>query len=141
MPSDYVLITGDKAIFKPAFGPATVAVMPGNLQGSASASCDMKKACIEGDEKKVMVAGCSYSQGSFQGGVGMLKIKSLGADQKAKKTKTDNKPLLLKGSTFIAEFKVMAPAMNPLGVPDPMASAGYIGSGQFVTANTKWKAE
>ena len=138
--SDFMLLTGDIVNFDPAFGAAVVAVVPGNLNGTVNASLDGKKVCVDGDEKNVMVPGCSYVQGSFVGGVGTLKIKALGGDQKAQKTQIGNKAVLLKGSVFTAEFQVTAPAVDSAsGTPDPMPM--YTGTGSFITTNMKWKAE
>lgn len=48
-------------------------------------------------------------------GVRMLTIESLAGDQKAKKTKSGGKPVLLKGSSFKAKFQVMLPAQKESG--------------------------
>ncbi len=55
--SDFVLRTGDQAIFLPPFGPAIVVpVAPGILQGTAQPYSALKMAaCVEGDEKQVQV--------------------------------------------------------------------------------------
>lgn len=140
--SDFILMEGDKANFLPAFGPATVVVQPGTLQGSGEASLNGKKICIDGDEKNVEVPGCTYMTPVYSiPGVGTLKIAALGADQKAKKTNSNGKPVLLRGSSFTAKFEVQGPAQQPppgLGPPVPDATPQYSGSGTFITTNTKW---
>ena len=144
MPADFILLTGDKVFFDPSFGPATVTdLKTGMLQGSASASLEGKKACIEGDEKNVMVQGCPYFTAQYSiPGIGTLKIESLAGDQKAQKTKFNNKPALLKGTNFNAVFDVMAPAQMPPPASTPDSMMKYSGgTGSFVTMNTKWKAE
>lgn len=139
--SDFVLLEGDKANFNPPFGAAVVVVRPGDLQGSGKATLKGKKVCIDGDEKKVSVPGCTYITPQYSiAGVGTLKIAALGGDQKAKKTNSAGKPVLLKGSTFTAKFEVQSPAKMPPPVSTPDATPQYSGTGTFITTNTKWKA-
>ena len=52
---DFILITGDRAMFNSTFGPAIVTVRPGNLFGTGKDKINQKLVCVEGDEKKVMV--------------------------------------------------------------------------------------
>ena len=141
--TDFVLIEGDKANFLPNFGPAVVAVRPGNLQGSGPSTLNGKKLCVDGDEKKVSVPGCIYVTPQYSiPGTGTLKIASLAANQKAKKTQTGGKPVLLKGSAFNAEFEVQSPAQQPPpgpGAPIPDSTPKYTGQGMFMTANTKFQ--
>jgi hypothetical protein len=139
--ADFILTTGDLAMFNPAFGPAIVTVIPGNLVGTGKGMINKKMICVDGDEKTVMVPGCPYMTPVFNiPGVGMLSISSLGADQKAKRTKSSNKPVLLKGSTFNAKFQVMVPAQQPTpGGPVPDATPQYSGTGTFMTTNFRVK--
>lgn len=137
-----ILIDGDKAIFLPTFGAATVVVQPGTLQASGPATIGGKKICVDGDETKVAVAGCAYvtAQHSIPG-TGTLKIAALAADQKAKKTKTGGKAVLLKGSQFTAKFEVQSPAQQPPpgpGSPVPDAAPQYSGQGSFTPGNSKF---
>ncbi len=135
--SDFILTTGDQVMFNPTFGQAIVVVRPGNLIGSGNDKVNGKIVCVDGDEKKVMVPGCSYitSQCSIPG-VGMLTIESLAGDQKAKKTRSGGKPVLLKGSNFKAKFQVMVPAQQPSSPsPIPDSTPQYSGSGMFITTN------
>lgn len=139
---DLILLDGDLANFQPSFGAATVVVRPGTLQASGAATLKGKKVCVDGDEKQVQVAGCSYIAGSFSiPGVGTLKIQSLAPNQKATKTASAGKPVLLKGGNFIAVFEVQTPAQMPSAPnpPTPDAAPSYPGSGSFVTTNTKFK--
>lgn len=135
--ADFILTTGDLAMFNPLFGAAVVTVIPGNLVGTGKAMVNKKMICVDGDEKTVMVPGCPYMTPVFSiPGVGMLSISSLGADQKAKRTKSNNKPVLLKGSTFNAKFQVMVPAQQPTpGGPVPDVTPQYSGTGTFITTN------
>ena len=75
-------------------------------------------------------------------GTGTLKIVELAANQKAKKTKTGGKVVLLKGGSFTAKFEVQSSAQQPppgSGSPIPDATRQYSGSGKFVTNNTKFR--
>ena len=140
--ADFILIDGDKVIFMPAFTPATVIVQPGKLKGSGPATVGGKKICVDGDESKVSVAGCAYTtpQHSIPG-TGTLKIKALAGDQKAKKTQTGGKAVLLKGGKFTAKFEVQSPAKQPPpgpGSPIPDSTTQYSGNGKFVTTNVKF---
>lgn len=137
--SDCILIHGDHVMFQPNFGPAIVVVRPGTLQGSGGGTFSGKQVCIDGDEKRVAVPGCPYVSGSFvTPGAGTLKIQSLAPNQKASKTKSGRKPVLLKGGTFVATFQVQSPAVDPAtGVPDPAPQ--YPGSGTFLTTNVKFR--
>nr|MDZ8008616.1 hypothetical protein [Nostoc sp. DedSLP05]MDZ8101666.1 hypothetical protein [Nostoc sp. DedSLP01] len=58
---NFILITGDRAIFNPTFGKAIVVVRPGILTGTGIPTINKKKICLFGDEKKVIVPGCSYT--------------------------------------------------------------------------------
>jgi hypothetical protein len=139
--ADFILITGDKAMFNPTFGQATVVVQPGTLAGSGKCTVTGKPVCVDGDEKKVIVPGCTYMTAQHTiPGVGTLSIKSLGGDQKAKKAKSGGKPVLLKGSTFTAKFQVMTPAQQPGPPPIADATPEYSGTGSFITTNVKVRA-
>jgi hypothetical protein len=141
--SDYLLIDGDKAIFSPSFGTATVIVQPGTLIASGPATVSGKKVCVAGDEKSVSVAGCSYTTTSHPiPGIGALEIASLAADQTAGKTRSGGILVMLVGSSFTARFVVQSPAQQPTStgpVPDP--TPRYAGSGSFLTMNAKFKGE
>jgi Contractile injection system spike tip protein len=137
-----ILIEGDKALFMPAFGPAMVVVQPGTMQASGPATIGGKKICVEGDESKLQVPGCMYTTAQHSiPGTGTLKIAALAGDQKAKKTKTGGKAVLLKGSQFTAKFEVQSPAQQPPpgpGSPVPDATPQYSGQGLFMPGNTKF---
>jgi len=140
---DYILIDGDKAIFMPNFAAAVVVVQPGSLKGSGPATLNGKNMCVDGDEKSVSVPGCTYITPQYSiPGSGTLKIASLAANQKAQKTKTGSKPVLLKGGNFKAEFDVQNPAKQPPpgpGSPIPDTTMQYSGSGTFMTTNMKFQ--
>ena len=143
--ADFILIEGDKVMFIPTFGPAMVVVQPGKLEGSGPATIGGKKICVDGDESKVSVAGCTYMTPQYSiPGSGTLKIAALAGNQKAKKTKTSGKAVLLKGGNFTAKFEVQSPAQQPPpgpGAPIPDATPQYSGNGMFVTTNTKFNGE
>ncbi|MDJ0715449.1 MAG: hypothetical protein QNJ54_14685 [Prochloraceae cyanobacterium] len=138
--SDFILLDGDRANFNPVFGAAIVNVQPGTLKGSGESTLQGKKVCIDGDEKKVSVPGCTYTTPVYSiPGMGTLKIAALGGDQKAQKTRSAGKPMLLKGSTFTAQFEVQNPAKQPSSTPIPDSMPQYSGTGTFITTNTKWR--
>jgi len=140
---DFILIEGDKANFLPSFGAAIVVVQPGDLKGSGPATLNGKKICVDGDEKNVSVPGCTYMTPQYSiPGTGTLKISALAGDQKAKKTKTGGKAVLLKGGMFTAKFEVQSPAKQPPPVPGPPipdATPQYSGKGMFITTNSKFQ--
>ena len=139
--SDFILIDGDIVVFMPAFGAAMVVVQPGKLEGSGPATIGGKNVCVDGDESKVSVAGCMYMAGQYSiPGTGTLKISALAGDQKAQKTQSGGKPVLLKGGNFTAKFEVQSPAQQPPpapGPPIPDATPQYSGNGMFITTNAK----
>jgi hypothetical protein len=141
--SDAILVSGDLVQFNPAFGAATVVVQAGTLQGAGPTTLNGAKICVDGDEGKVSVPGCSYVTPVYSiPGTGTLKIDQLTADQKAKKTNSGGKPVLLKGSTFTAKFEVMVPAQQPPpgpGSPVPDSTPSYSGSGSFQTTNQHFR--
>ena len=143
--SDFILIEGDEVIFLPAFTPATVIVQPGKIEASGPATIGGKKICVEGDESKVAVAGCSYITPQYSiPGTGTLKIAVLAGDQKAAKTQTGGKAVLLKGGSFSARFEVQSPAQQPPpgpGSPVPDSTPQYSGSGMFVPGNAKFTGQ
>lgn len=140
--TDFILLEGDQVLFLPNFGAAVVVVRPGDLKGSGPATLNGKKVCVDGDEKKVEVAGCTYITPQYSiPGTGTLKIAALAGNQKAQKTKTGDKAVLLKGNQFTAKFEVQNPAKQPSGAapPIPDATLQYSGNGLFMTTNTKFR--
>jgi hypothetical protein len=140
---DFILLDGDVVVFQPAFGLATVLPQPGTLRASGPATLNGKKICVDGDEKQVSVPGCMYftPQHSIPG-TGTLKIAALAPNQKATKTQTGRKAVLLKGGQFTAKFEVQNPAKQPPpgpGAPIPDPTPQYSGVGTFITTNTKFR--
>ena len=140
--TDFVLMDGDQVVFLPLFSPAIVVVQPGKLAGSGPATINGKAICVDGDEFKVSVPGCSYMTPLHPiPGTGTLKIAALASDQKAIQAQTGAKPVLLKGSMFTAKFEVQIPAQQPTpGGPVPDGAPQYSGQGQFVTMNAQVSA-
>lgn len=140
---EFVLIDGDEVNFDKPFPPAKVDVQPGRLIASGPATQGGKHVCVEGDEKRVIVPGCTYSTPQFSTpGVGILEIAALAPDQKSMKTKSGGKPVLLVGKKFTAKFTVMVPAQyippSPAPpVPDP--NGQYSGTGEFKTHNSLFR--
>lgn len=140
--ADFILIDGDKAMFLPSFGAATVVVQPGTITGSGPATLQGKAVCVQGDERSVSVPGCTYMTPVYSiPGTGTLKIEALAGNQIAQHTRTGSKKMLLKGGQFQAKFEVQSPAQQPTpGGPVPDATPIYSGGGdQFITTNTKYK--
>jgi len=139
---DKVLTDGDMVLFLPVFAPAIVVVQPGQIAGSGPATIGGKKICVDGDEARVSVPGCTYMTPSHPiPGVGTLKIASLAPDQKAMLTQTGGKLVLLKGGMFIARFEVQSPAQQPTPAgPVPDATPQYSGQGQFMPVNQQVSA-
>ncbi len=141
--ADYILIDGDEAEFLPPFPPAVVTVKKGTIEASGPATFDGTKLCVEGDESSVKVDNCDYMtpQYSMKQGSGTLKITQLGPDQTAQKTNTGGKAVLLKGTTFDAEFEVTVPALQPPpgpGSPIPDGTKTYSGGkGMFNNKGNK----
>lgn len=138
--SDFILVTGDQAIFNPSFTVATVVVQPGKLTGTGRSQACSKLMCVVGDEKMVMVPGCAYIAPPHTiPGTGMLTIEALAPNQTATKCRSGSKPVLLKGGTFTAKFTVMSPAIDPGAPPvipprpDPVPM--YMGTGSFMNTN------
>jgi Contractile injection system spike tip protein len=141
--SDFILIDDDIVMFLPAFGVATVVVRPANMKASGPATRGGKKLCVDGDESQVEVPGCMYvAPPHVIPGTGTLKIAALAPSQKATKTKTGGKAVLLKGNQFDAKFEVQSPAQQPPpgpGSPIPDATNQYQGKGSFVTTNLNFR--
>ncbi len=140
--TDSILIDGDQVIFQPTFGKAVVVIKPGKLAGSGPATLNEKKVCVDGDEQDVSVPGCMYTAPPYViPGSGTLKISALAKDQKAEKTKTGGKAVLLKGGNFTATFEVQSQAKQPQppGPPVPDPTPQYSGQGSFITTNTKFQ--
>ncbi len=132
--ADRILVTGDQAVFTANFGLAVIVPLPGVLVGTGRLTISGRPVCVEGDEKSLIVPGCSYFAPQYPvPGVGTLTIRSLNSDQIATKTRTGGKAVLLKGSSFSALLQVMAPASHPSYGPD--ATPQYSGSGTFVSTN------
>lgn len=137
--SDFLLIDNDTAMFLPAFGLASVVVRNGVLKASGKLLVSGSKICLEGDESQVVVSGCMYTTPIYTvPGTGIIKIKSLTDNHKSKSVFITDKPVLLKGGQFTAEFSVTAPAQT---LPSPSvttdSTSAYSGNGQFLTKNAK----
>lgn len=143
MALDTIILDGDKVLFDPIYGPATVVVKPGTIKASGKTTVQSKKVAVKGDEAKVIISGCAYMSAAFPvPGTGNLKIASLGPDQLTKKTKSGNKPVVLKGSVFIAKFEVQSPAkfIPPASAPISDPAPFYMGTGKLIPSKHKVKA-
>jgi len=143
MASDTIILDGDKVIFDPIYGVASVVVKPGTIKASGKSTVQGKKVAVAGDEGNVEVSGCTYMSAAFPvPGTGILKIAALGADQLTKKTKSGNKSMMLKGSLFIAKFEVQSPAkfIPPASAPVSDPTPFYMGTGKLMPSKDKVKA-
>ncbi len=142
--SDFILKTGDKVLFQPNFGAATVVPpLDTTITGTGGASLFSTKVCVKGDEAQVILAPVSYTTPTHTTpGIGMIVIDQLNGDQVAKKTKSNHKSVLLVGSAFTAKLKVLLPAQQPppAGSPTPDPLVEHQGGvGKFITTNAKFK--
>ena len=140
--ADYVILENDLAMFTPMFSPAIVVVQPGKMPATGKTKLTSTKICLKGDEAQLQVPGCTYMTPVYSiPGVGTLKIMSLMPDQLTLKTKSGSKQIILKGSKFIAVFEVQSPAQQPTPAgPVPDGTPQYMGNGNFITTNMKFKA-
>ena len=137
---DFVLRTGDQAIFDTVFGVAAVVAPPGIITGSSRAKNDGMTICVQGDEATVVVTTATYSLPvtQYTGGTGILTIVSLNPDQVATRNQSGKRPTLLRGSVFRARLQVVKAAMNAGGDSDK--TLVYQGTGRFVSANVRVRA-
>ena len=136
---DPIVITGDFAVFPTSCGGATLPPMRAPMAGTGRGSVLGKRVCVDGDERKIMLSGVSYTTSTHTiPGVGALMIQALDPGQKSQKTKSGGKPVLIARGKFTVKFMVMAPAQQPSApspIPDTMIQ--YIGQGEFESANKK----
>ncbi|RKN01410.1 hypothetical protein [Aquimarina sp. AD10] len=139
---DLIIMDGDTVQFSTIGAITLLPPMPTTvIKASGETTINGKKVCVEGDEKKVEIANCSYIIPPFTiPGSGTLKINNLAPNQLTQKSKSDNKSLILKGKLFIAIFEVKSPAKQPppINAPDPLPM--HIGTGKLIPNNIKIKA-
>ncbi len=139
---DLIIMDGDTVQFSTIGAITLLPPMPTTvIEGSGKTTINGKKVCVEGDEKKVEIANCSYTIPPFTiPGSGTLKINSLAPNQLTQKSKSGNKSLILKGELFTAIFEVKSPAKQPppVNMPDPLPM--HIGTGELIPSNNKIKA-
>jgi hypothetical protein len=143
MPADFIIKTGDMiriTIVPPAVVPPLMSPIP-LIGTSTNLTVSNMPVCLEGDElPPMLLAPLPYTSPPFvTPGTGTVSVTLTPMN---KTLLTDNgKPILIKGTPFIAEFTVMAPAMQPTPVgpvPDPVAKKP--GMAEFVTTNVTVKA-
>jgi hypothetical protein len=142
MPADFIIKTGDMiqiTIPPPTIVPQLAAPVP--MVGSAATVLTSGMAtCVSGDEVPPSVRGpLTYTAPPYlTPGTGILTIILLPTNLTVP-TNTGGKPIIIKGSTFMAKFTVAVPAVNPItGDPDPLAEK--VGTAQFITSNVLTKA-
>ncbi len=144
MPADFIMRTGDMiqiTIPPPTIVPPIIPPVP-LIGTSSSMMVNFMPVCLEGDElPPPLLVPLPYTSPPFvTPGTGTLKV-TINPTNKTATTKNDNKAILIKGTPFMAEFTVMAPAMQPTPggpVPDPVAKKP--GTAQFITTNATVKA-
>jgi hypothetical protein len=134
-----VIIDGDMikiTINPPCVVPQLIPPVP--LVASGFSKITDKVVCVEGDELPPSIKSpLVYTAPPFViPGTGTVKV-TLNDDNKTSVAKDKDKKMLLKGSTFQAEFDVQSPAKMPTPAgpqPDPMST--YKGTAQFITTDT-----
>ena len=143
MPADFVIKTGDMiriTISPPAVVPPLMSPIP-LIGTSTNLTVNNMPVCLEGDElPPMLMAPLPYTAPPFvTPGMGTVSVTLTPMN---KTLLTDNgKAILIKGTPFMAEFTVMAPAMQPTPVgpiPDPVAKKP--GMAEFVTTTVTVKA-
>ena len=135
---EQIIRTGDQVQFMPNFG-AAILLAPAitTITGTAATvSAAGMTACVEGDEKTVVLPGIPYMSGSFvTPGTCTLTIQQLGGDQLSRKTKIGGKAV--EGCYFTNHYSAeeQRPAVQKLiadyrakydgKTPDAMAVLGY----------------
>jgi hypothetical protein len=143
MPADFIIKTGDMiriTIFPPAVVPPLAAPIP-LIGTSTDMTVGNMPVCLEGDElPPPLKAPLPYTSPPFvTPGMGTVSV-TLTPMNKTMMTKA-GKAILIKGTPFVAEFTVSAPAMQPTPggpVPDPVAKKP--GMAEFITTNVQVKA-
>ena len=143
MPADFVIRTGDTVkitIPKPAIIPAIEAPVP-LIGSSTNVTAVGPLICLFGDELPKVIAGpLPYTAPPFvTPGVGKLTLTLTPTNFTA--LTVNGKPILIKGTPFVAVFNVTAPAIKPTPdgpVPDPLVVK--TGTAQFITTNATVRA-
>jgi len=137
MALDTIILDGDEVEFSL---PDILVTEKTTIKASGKTTVNGKKVCVQGDEESIEIPNCSYISGPFLNGKGTLTVKKLVPAQLTQKARSGNKPMILRGKPFIAQFKVTTKAMQPppANTPDPVPF--YIGIGKFIPGNEKIKA-
>jgi hypothetical protein len=139
-----VICNGDMlqvTINPPCVVPQLAAPVP--LVASGFSTVNDQAVCVEGDELPPSIKNVPlpYTSAAYVGGTGTLKV-TLNADNKTSTATDKDKKMLLKGSTFQAEFDVQSPAQMPTpGGPQPDPQPKYTGTAKFITTNTVASSE
>ena len=143
MPADFVIRTGDLlsvSLLQPVVVPALLAPVP--LVGTGmTVNAGGPPVCLEGDElPPVLRAALPYISPPFvTPGVGTLTVTLTPANKTLQTV--NGRAILIKGTPFVAQFQVVAPAMQPTPagpIPDPVLLKP--GTAQFITTNVSVRA-
>ncbi|MFQ5381171.1 MAG: hypothetical protein ACE5EF_06070 [Dehalococcoidia bacterium] len=143
MPADFVIKTGDMiriTIPPPVVVPPLMSPIP-LIGTSANLMVNSMLVCLEGDElPPALRVPLPYTAPPFvTPGMGTVAV-TLTPMNKTAQTQ-NGKAVLIKGTPFMAEFRVTVPAMQPTPggpVPDPVAVKP--GTAEFVTTTANVKA-
>ncbi len=142
--SDFLIKTGDfiqVQIPPPAIVPLLMAPVP--LIGTGmTVLVNSQPVCLQGDElPPTLKVPLVYTAPPFvTPGMGTLMVTLTPANLSLR-TSCAGKPALIKGATFVAQFSVTVPAMQPTPVgpvPDPLAVKP--GTAQFITTTMNAQA-
>ncbi|MBV9353952.1 MAG: hypothetical protein JO023_00350 [Chloroflexi bacterium] len=142
--TDFIIKTGDMiqiTIPSPAIIPSILAPVPLVGTGAPNMTNSMP-ICVVGDElPPVLRAPVPYTAPPFvTPGMGTLNVIITPGNQTLR-MRVGGKPALIKGSTFMAQFAVTIPAMQPTPggpVPDPLVVKP--GQAQFITTTANARA-
>jgi Contractile injection system spike tip protein len=143
MPADFVIRTGDMlsvSLAPPVVVPPLLAPVPLTGTGLTVNAVGLT-VCLEGDELPPALRGpLPYVSPPFvTPGTGTLML-TLTPTNKTLQT-VNGRAMLIKGTPFMAQFQVVAPAMQPTPggpVPDPLLLKP--GTAQFITVNVSVRA-
>lgn len=121
-PKKLIIINKDTVMFNPSTFLPAIAIPPvvtKKITASGSTEVHGKKLCVELDKDSVIKTSRYFTPSFPKPGQGMFIITQLDTSQTTKKTKENEKAVIIKGTKFKAAFIVTGPAINPgTGVPD-----------------------
>ncbi len=146
MPADFIIKTGDmiKFTFLPPVAIIPMVAAPVPLIGTSKVLCEMVPMCLQGDElPPTLLSPMPYMTATHSiPGMGTLSVQILPTNMTLPAmTLNGGKPILIKGTPFVAKFQVTVPAQMPAApspIPDPVPMK--VGQAEFVTTTMLEKA-